>query len=74
MFRLQLGEDLFVYLDKGDMFMYRYDKDHTAIKTVTKDGIPPLDEYTSEILSFYSKRHFILRRENGAYWWEEVKY
>lgn len=74
MYKLQLGDNLFVDIDNEDLFIYKYDDNHFAVKTVKDDYHPPVNEYTVEILSFYSKRHFIFKRQNGAYWWEEIKY
>lgn len=71
---IQLGDNLFVDIADGDLFCYRYDNNHFAIKEVKNDIIPPVDEFCVEILSFYSKRHFTFHRLNGAYWWEETRY
>jgi len=74
MYNLQLGDNLFVDIGVGDIFIYKYKENYFAIKDVTENYKPELNEFTVEILSFYSKRHFILKRDNGYYWWEEIKY
>ena len=71
---IQLGDNLFVYIADGDLFFYCYNNNYFAVKEVKNDTIPPIDEYCVEILSFYSKSHFLFHRLNGAYWWEEIKY
>lgn len=70
---LQLSDSLFVDIAEGDLFVYKYDDSHVAIQEV-KDTVPVLNQYTVEILSLHSKRHFILKRDNGYYWWEEIQY
>ncbi len=67
MYTLQLGDNLFVDLEIGDIFVFKYDDRHFAIKEVKSDYRPNLDENTVEILSFYSKRHFIFKRDGGYY-------
>ena len=74
MYQLQLGDNLFVTIGVGDIFIYRYSHNHSAIEYVKADYRPPLNEYTVEILSFYSKKHFILIRQNNYYWWQEIRY
>ena len=74
MYNLQLGDNLFVDIGVGDIFIYKYKENCFAIKDVTENYQPELNEFTVEILSFYSRRHFILKRDNGYYWWEEIKY
>jgi len=75
MYNLQLGDNLFVEIDCGDLYIYRYDNENlSVVKEVTKDYLPPVNEYAVEIISFHSKRHFLFKRQNGAYWWEEIKY
>ena len=74
MYTLQLSDSLFVELNVGDIFIYRYNDYTYAIKEVEKDFRPPLDEFTVEIYSFSTKRHFRFFRCGGSYWWEEVKY
>ena len=70
---LQLSDSLFVDIAEGDLFVYKYEDNYVVVQEV-KDTVPVLDQYTVEILSFHSKRHFILKRDNGYYWWEEVRY
>ena len=70
---LQLSDSLFVDIAEGDLFVYRYEDNYVVVQEV-KDTVPALDQYTVEILSFHSKRHFILKRDNGYYWWEEIQY
>lgn len=70
---VQLSESFFINLEAGDIFVYKYRDDFITIHEI-KDTIPPLDQYVVEIISFYNKRHFILKRDNGYYWWEEVRY
>lgn len=66
MYTLQLSNHLFVDINIGDLFIYK--KDNTCIiKYVRDDYRPPLNEFTIEIISFYSKRHFIFKRDNGYY-------
>ena len=67
MYTLQLGDNLFVDLEIGDIFVFKYDDSHFAIKEVKSDYRPNLDANTVEILSFYSKRHFIFKRDGGYY-------
>ena len=67
MYTLQLGDNLFVELDVGDLFIYRYSSTHSGIIGVSKTVHPPLNEYCVEIMSFHSRRHFLLRRDNGYY-------
>lgn len=71
---IQLSDSLYVDLDNGDIFIYKYSNNRFSIKEVTNNIVPPIDQYTVEILSFYSKRHFRLRRDGEWYWWEEVKF
>ena len=73
MYTLQLSNHLFVDINVGDLFIYRYDNTYKIVE-VKNDFKPPLNEFTIEILSFYSKRHFIFKRDNGYYWWEEIKF
>lgn len=70
---LQLSDYLFVDIAEGDLFVYKYEDGYIVVQEV-KDTVPVLNQYTVEILSFYSKRHFILKRDNGYYWWEEIRY
>ena len=50
MYNLQLGDNLFVDINCGDLFIYRYDSDNlSVIKEVTKDYLPPVNEHTVEI-------------------------
>lgn len=70
---LQLSDYLFVDIAEGDLFVYKYEDDYIVVREV-KDTVPVLNQYTVEILSFHSKRHFILKRDNGYYWWEEIRY
>jgi len=70
---LQLSDSLFVDIAEGDLFVYKYEDNYVVVQEV-KDTVPALDQYTVEILSFHSKRHFILKRDNGYYWWEEIQY
>ena len=74
MYNLQLGDNLFVDIGVGDIFIYKYKENCFAIKEVKENFKPELNEFTVEILSFYSKRHFIFKRDNGYYWWEEINY
>lgn len=74
MYTLQLSDSLFVELNVGDIFIYRYNDCTFAIKEVKEDFRPPLDEFTVEIYSFSTKRHFMFFRHEGSYWWEETKY
>ena len=67
MYSLQLGDNLFVDIEVGDIFIYKYKENCFAIKYVTENYKPELNEFTIEILSFYSKRHFIFKRDNGYY-------
>lgn len=67
MYTLQLGDNLFTDLDVGDIFIYKYSPDHFAIKEVKTDYKPELNEYTVEILSLSTHRHFIFKRDNGYY-------
>ena len=71
---IQLSDTLFVDIADGDVFLYIYDHTHIAVQTVYNDIIPPINEFTIEIISFYSHRHFLFRRNGAAYWWEEVEY
>lgn len=71
---IQLGDNLFVDIANGDLFFYCYNDNYFAVKEVENNTIPSIDEYCVEILSFYSKRHFLFHRLNGAYWWEEIRY
>ncbi len=66
MYTLQLSNHLFVDINVGDLFIYRYDNTYKIVE-VKNDFKPPLNEFTIEILSFYSKRHFIFKRDNGYY-------
>lgn len=70
---LQLSDSLFVDIAEGDLFVYKYEDNYVVVQEV-KDTVPVLDQHTVEILSFHSKRHFILKRDNGYYWWEEIQY
>lgn len=74
MYNLQLGDNLFVDINSGDIFVYRYSHNHFSIQQATANYHPPVNEYTIEIISFYSERHFIFKRDNGYYWWEEIQY
>ena len=66
MYTLQLSNHLFVDINIGDLFIYR--KDNTCIIEYVRDNYKPsLNEFTIEIISFYSKRHFIFKRDNGYY-------
>lgn len=71
---IQLSDFLFVEIGNGDLFIYKYDDGSISIKEVENNIIPPINEYTIEILSFYSERHFIFKRYDKSYWWEEIKY
>lgn len=71
---IQLSDTLFVDISDGDVFIYVYDKTHVNVQIVHNDVVPPINEFTIEILSLYSHRHFLFRRNNGAYWWEEIPY
>ena len=66
MYTLQLSNHLFVDINIGDLFIYRYGNTYKVVE-VKNDFKPPLNEFTIEILSFYSKRHFIFKRDNGYY-------
>ncbi len=70
---VQLSENFFIDLEAGDIFVYKYKDGFISIYEI-KDTVPPLDQYVVEIISFHNKRHFILKRDNGYYWWEEVRY
>jgi len=74
MYTLQLSDTLFVDIDYGDIFIYKYGDNHFSIREYTNEFKPQLDANTIEILSFYSKRHFIFKRDGQWYWWEEIKY
>lgn len=74
MYTLQLSDFLFVELNPGDLFIYKYNDNYYSIRDVEEDFKPPLNEFTVEIYSFSTKRHFKFFRDNGYYWWEEVKY
>ena len=74
MYTLQLGDKLFTDIDVGDIFIYNYGNNHFAIKDVKTDYKPELNEFTVEILSLSTNRHFIFKRDNGYYWWEEIKF
>ena len=74
MYTLQLSDFLFVELNVGDLFVYNYGNNTFAIREVKQDFRPPLDEFTVEIYSFSTQRHFRFFRDNGCYWWEEAKY
>jgi len=71
---IQLSDSIFVEVADGDLFMYKYDYNHSAIIQMSNNKVPPIDEYTTEILSFHSKRHFLFKRNGKSYWWEEVKF
>jgi len=71
---IQLSDYIFTDVADGDLFIYKYDDHHSAIKEMRNNVVPSIDEFTVEILSFYSKRHFIFKRDNGYYWWEETSY
>jgi len=73
MYTLQLSDFISVDIGVGDLFIYITENAY-IVKEVKKDYRPPLNEYTVEILSFYSKKHYAIRRDNGYYWWEEIKY
>ena len=50
----------------GDIFIYKYTDRHIEIKQVNhKLG---MDEYLTEILCFKTKKHYILKRDNGYFW------
>ena len=67
MYTLQLGDNLFVDLEIGDIFVYNDGDSHFAIKEIKSDYRPNLDANTVEIISFYSKKHFIFKRDNEYY-------
>ena len=69
---IQLSDTLFVDIGDGDVFLYIYNSSQIDVKVVQDDIIPPINEFTIEIISFYSHRHFLFRRNGAAYWWEEV--
>ena len=68
MYTLQLSDTLFVDLEIGDIFVYNYGCGHFAIQTVKRDYRPNLDANTVEIISLYSNRHFIFKRDGNYYW------
>lgn len=72
MYYLQLGPDWWVEINYGDLFVYKYDENHFGIKHV--DQKIDMDEYLVEILSFKTQKHYVLRRDNGYFWWEEIKF
>ena len=71
---IQLSNTLFVDVADGDIFIYVYSENHLEIREMKNNEVPPINEYTVEILSFYSRRHFRFRREGQWYWWYEIKF
>lgn len=71
---IQLSDTIFVNIADGDLFIYKYSDNYFAIKEVINDEVPPINEFTVEILSLYSQRHFRFKREGQWYWWYEVKF
>lgn len=69
---IQLSDTLFVDIGDGDVFLYIYSNSQIDVKVVQDDIIPPINEFTIEIISFYSHRHFLFKRNGAAYWWEEI--
>lgn len=74
MYQLQLNDNWFITINIGDIFVYKYSSNHFAIKYVKMDYRPELNENTVEILCLSTRKHFIIRRDNGYYWWEEIKF
>ncbi len=74
MYSLQLGNNWYVEINNGDLFIYRYSDNHFAIKTVEDDRKLFLDEFTVEILCLKTKKHYVIKRDNGYFWWEETKF
>jgi len=72
--KIQLSDTLFVEIDNGDLFIYKYTDHHFGIKEMRDDIVPSINEFTVEIISFYSRRHFLFKREGPAYWWYEIKF
>lgn len=74
---IQLSDTLFCDVADGDLFVYIYPEEsrtNIALRCVENDVVPPIDEFTVEILSFYSRRHFLFTRDGPAYWWYETKF
>ena len=74
MYTLQLSDTIFVEMGPGDLYVYDYGNNNLKIVSVTDYFRPIVNEYTKEIISFTSKRHFRFRRQGPSYWWEEVEY
>ena len=74
MYTLQLGDNLFTNISDGDIFMYRYADNKVEIKHVENGFKPPLNGFTVEIYAVAVKRHFIFKRDNGYYWWQEISF
>ena len=72
MYWLQLGPDWWVEINIGDIFVYRYSENHCGIKTV--ESKIEMDEFLVEILGLKTQKHYVLKRDNGYFWWEETKF
>lgn len=73
-YTLQLSNDIFVDIGVGDLFVYKFKDNYCVIEEVTQDFTPCVNEFAVEIISFYSRRHFVFYRKDGAYWWSEVNF
>ena len=72
MYHLQLGSSWWIEVNIGDIFIYKYTDRHIEIKQVNHKL--DMNEYLAEILCFKTKKHYILKRDNGYFWWEEVSF
>jgi hypothetical protein len=68
---IQLSDHLFAEIANGDFFIYRY-KDNIFVFRQAKNGVvPPINADTVEIISIHNGKHYVFKRDNGHYWWEE---
>ena len=72
MYYLQLGSSWWIEVNVGDVFVYKYSNNHVEIKQV-KDKLD-MNEYLVEILCLTTRKHYILKRDNGYFWWEEINF
>lgn len=72
MITIQLSDSIFVEVDNGDLFIYQYGYNRYEIKEMENNEAPPINEFTVEIISFHSRRHFRFKREGMKYWWYEI--
>jgi hypothetical protein len=72
MYCLQLGSSWWVEINVGDVFVYKYSDNHVEIKQV-RDKLD-MNEYLVEILCLTARKHYILKRDNGYFWWEEINF